>query len=196
MVHACAGRYRDRLAERKLHGTIPRDGTPLFEIERAAIRRFGLTAYGANLNAYVGGGSTLRIWVARRSLSKPVDPGLLDNLVGGGVASGYTAWETLLKECDEEAGIPRDVASQARPAGSVHSLHEVPEGLHNEVVYVYDLPLQPTFVPANCDGEVSEFRLAAVHDVLAWLERGDFAVEAGLVARDFMRRHGLAAANV
>lgn len=172
------------------------DDAPLLDIERAAMHRFGLTAYGANLNAYVEDGTSLRMWIARRSMSKPVDPGLLDSLVGGGIASGYTAWETLLKESGEEAGIPSDLALQARPAGQVRSLRTVPDGLHSEIVFVYDLLLPSTFVPVNSDGEVCEFYLASVRNVLTWLEHEDFSVEADLVTRDFLRRHDSVTADL
>lgn len=168
-----------------------RGGATLFHIERAAMRRFGLTARGANLNAYVGDGVTLRMWIARRSPTKPIDPGLLDNLVGGGVASGYGPWDTLLKECGEEAGIPAELAGNAQPAGKLLSLRQVPEGMHSEILYVYDLALPATFVPANQDGEVSELSLVSVRELLALLEQGEFSVEAGLVALDFLLRHAL-----
>lgn len=171
------------------------DGTPLFSIERAAVRRFGVTGYSANLNGYVRNDNDLCLWVARRSPRKPIDPGLLDNLVGGGIASGYSAWDTLIKECGEEAGIPEGLAACARPTGSLCSLHEVPEGLHSEIVYVYDLALSRAFVPTNRDGEVASFCLASIPDILVWLARGEFTFEASLVVRDFIRRYGLAVSS-
>jgi 8-oxo-dGTP pyrophosphatase MutT (NUDIX family) len=164
---------------------------PLFHIERAAMRRFGLTARGASLNAYVGSGASLRMWLARRSPTKPIDPGLLDNLVGGGVASGYAPWETLLKESYEEANLPVDVAANARFTGTVSSLREVCEGVHSEIIYVYDLALPTRFIPTNRDGEVSELRLATVPELLAMLEQREFSVEAGLIVIDFLLRHAL-----
>ena len=56
----------------------------------------------------------LQTWIARRSLSKPVGPGKLDQIVGGGVPIGVGLRDNLIKECAEEASIPRG----ARPPGA------------------------------------------------------------------------------
>lgn len=167
--------------------------TVLFDIERAAMHRFGLLAHGANLNGYVGEAASLHLWIARRSERKPIDPGLLDTLVGGGIGVGYTAWETLIKESAEEAGLPRDLVLQARSATPVRNVREVPDGLHRELVCVYDLALPASFEPVNRDGEVAGFHLASVQTVRAWLDGGRFSTEPGLVTRDFLRRHGFSA---
>ncbi len=47
------------------------------------------------------------MWIARRSPTKPIDPGMLDNLVGGGLAAGLTVAQTLVKEGWEEAASRR-----------------------------------------------------------------------------------------
>lgn len=167
------------------------DGARLFDIERAAMRCFGLVAHAAHLNGYADDGAAVRMWIARRSLSKSVDPGKLDNLVGGGVAVGYTVWETLLKECGEEAGIPRALATAAQPRGSLWSAHEVAGGLHRERIFVYDLALPEAFTPKNCDGEVAEFYLMTLRDVSTVIGGGEFSAEAGLVAGDFLYRGGV-----
>ena len=52
-----------------------------------------------------GAGGDVRMWLARRSATKAIDPGMLDNLVGGGIAAGATVAGTVIKEAWEEAGI-------------------------------------------------------------------------------------------
>lgn len=168
---------------------------PLFHIERAAMRRFGLIAHGVNLNAYVTDKKGLRIWTARRSMSKSIDPGLLDTLVGGGIASGYEPWGTLLKECNEEAGIPAELGRHVQPAGKIPSLHEVPGGLHREILHIYDLELPAEFTPVNNDNEVSEFHLLRPPDLLPLIGKSEFSVEAGLVTLDFLLRQSLVPCN-
>ena len=79
-------------------------GEPLARIERAAVKRFGIRGRAVHLNGIVETEHGPAMWVARRSAAKATDPGKLDNLVGGGVAAGLDAWQTLLKECREEAG--------------------------------------------------------------------------------------------
>ena len=56
------------------------------------------------------------MWIGRRSRSKPTYPGLLDNTVAGGCPTGMTARKCLIKECEEEAGIPADWAAKAPAA--------------------------------------------------------------------------------
>jgi len=168
-----------------------RDGAaPAFHIERAATRFFGLTSSAAHLNGYRGEPGRMRILVARRALTKAIDPGLLDNLVAGGVPSGQDPWQTLLRECGEEAGIARAVAQSARPAGVLQVCREVPKGLHSELLYVHDLELPAGFEPRNADGEVSEFTALNAGTLLQGIARGEMTVEAGLVAANFVSRHG------
>jgi 8-oxo-dGTP pyrophosphatase MutT (NUDIX family) len=152
----------------------------LFDIERAAARPFGLTTQAVHLNGIAGE----RMWLARRSATKPIDPGMLDNLVAGGIGSGFSVLETLIKEAWEEAGIPAELARTATPAGTASVLREVPEGVQSEIVSIYDLELPEDWLPQNQDGEVSEFKLLAFSEV----EREVLTFEAALVARDCLKR--------
>jgi 8-oxo-dGTP pyrophosphatase MutT (NUDIX family) len=156
----------------------------LFDIERAAARPFGLTTQAVHMNGIVGE----RMWLARRSATKPIDPGMLDNLVGGGVSLGFSAEATLVKEAWEEAGIPAELARKAKPGGTIGVLREVPEGVQSETISVYDLDLPADFRPENQDGEVSEFKLVTFAEV----EREVLAYEAGLVALDYLQRRARA----
>lgn len=153
----------------------------LFEIERAAARPFGLDTHAVHVNGISHDG---KMWLARRSPTKPIDPGLLDNLVGGGVTAGLSTMEVLLKEAWEEAGIPAELARRARPGGTAHILREVREGVQSETVHVYDLELPAGFRPRNQDGEVAEFLLVELHE----LERLELTLEAQLAAQDYFSR--------
>ena len=153
----------------------------LFEIERAAARPFGLRTHAVHVNGISHDG---KMWLARRSPSKPIDPGLLDNLVGGGLTAGLSAMEVLVKEAWEEAGIPAEIARRACPGGTTHILREVREGVQSETVHVYDLELPEGFQPRNQDGEVSEFLLTQLHEV----ETLELTLEAQLAAKDYFSR--------
>ena len=166
-------------------------GAALFHLERAAMRFFGLTSSAAHLNGFVVQNENPSIWIARRAATKAIDPGMLDTLVGGGVPSGEDAWRTLLRECAEEAGIPVALAQLARPAGVLRVCRGVPEGLHSEILYIFDLALPAGFTPRNADGEVSEFMALDAAQVFERIARGELTVEAGLVAADFALRHAL-----
>ena len=125
---------------------------------------------------------------------KSIDPGQLDNLVGGGVAAGLSVIETVVKEAREEAGMPRSLAESARPAGTVRIFRGQPDGIHRETLHVHDVELPPTFVPCNEDGEVVDCRLASVEEVAEWIgaRDGDRVVtaDASLVIVDWLIRHG------
>jgi 8-oxo-dGTP pyrophosphatase MutT (NUDIX family) len=166
-------------------------GEALFHIERAAMRFFGLTSSAAHLNGCVFRNENPIIWIARRAATKSIDPGMLDNLVAGGVASGQDAWQALLRECGEEAGIPVALAEKARPAGVLRVCRAVPEGLHSEILHIHDLALPADFAPRNTDGEVSEFLSLDAQALCERIARGEMTIEAGLVAADFAIRHGL-----
>lgn len=165
---------------------------PLFHIERAATRHFGLTVYASHLN-----GLTIRqgepyMWIGRRADSKSIDPGLLDNITAGRIARGMTPFETLVKESFEEAGIAGDMARGAKGAGAVRCKRAVEEGLHNEIIFVHDIILPESFAPANQDGEVAGFTCMPIAELMERLEKkpDDFTVDAALVAIDCLIRRG------
>jgi 8-oxo-dGTP pyrophosphatase MutT (NUDIX family) len=166
-------------------------GPPLAFIERAAARFFGVLTFAAHCNGYTRRGDELLMWIARRSAAKPIDPGMLDNLVGGGMAHGLSPRDTLLKEGWEEAGIPPALMHSATEGRSLQVLREVPEGCQHEEVHVHDLELPPAFTPVNQDGEVAEFRLCPLPEVIELIAAGELTVDASLVALDFLFRHGL-----
>ena len=163
------------------------DASPLFHIERAAARFFGTTTYAAHANGYCGG----RMWLARRARTKPIDPGLLDNLVGGGMCAGVEPLATIVREAWEEAGVPEAVARQARQAAMLEILREVPEGVQSETLFVFDLELPVDFEPRNQDGEVSEFRRVALCEARDLADGRRMTLDASLVARNFLARCAL-----
>jgi 8-oxo-dGTP pyrophosphatase MutT (NUDIX family) len=162
----------------------------LFELERAAARYFGIHTFAAHANGLVGDDDRWRMWLARRSPTKAIDPGLLDNLVGGGIAAGSDAAATLIKEAWEEAGIVETLSRRAQCVGSIDICRDTSDGLERETIYVHDLWLPADFAPANQDGEAVEHRLCAPEDVLAVLATDDITADASLVIVDFLIRHG------
>ena len=167
-----------------------RGDRPLFELERAAARYFGVHTYAAHLNGTVGEPGDWRMWLARRSRSKGIDPGLLDNLVGGGLAAGASIAVTVVKEAWEEAGIVPELAQGVLPAGIVQICRDQADGLHRETIYVHDLWLQQEFTPVNQDGEAVEHRLCIPDEVLKIIVGDDITADASLVIVDFLIRHG------
>lgn len=165
---------------------------PLFYIERAASRHFGLTMYASHVNGLTTRNGEPHMWIGKRADTKSIDPGKLDNLVAGRIQRGMFPYETMVKESFEEAGIAPELAKTSNGAGVVRCKREVEEGLHHEFIFVHDIFLPDSFVPHNQDGEVSGFECVPIADMLTRLETDpdEFTVDAALVALDCLIRHG------
>jgi 8-oxo-dGTP pyrophosphatase MutT (NUDIX family) len=164
---------------------------PLLLMERAALPYFGVAGYGVHMNGYVREGEQIKLWVARRSRDRATFPGKLDHLVAGGQPFGISLRENLVKECFEEAGIPRSRALLARPAGRVRYAVDLGQGLRPDTIFVFDLELPSDFLPANNDGEVESFYLWPLNEVGRRLrETTGFKFNCAPVIIDFLVRIG------
>ena len=84
------------------------------------------------------------------------------------------------------------LASQARPVGALSYNRVAERGLRPDVLYCYDIELPGDFVPQNTDGEVEEFMLLPIHQVMQIVHDSDeFKLNCNLVIVDFLVRHGL-----
>jgi hypothetical protein len=164
---------------------------PLLQMERAATVLFGTLSYGVNLNGFVGRGWAMKVWIARRAESKPVDPGMMDLIVGGGQPMGISPWNNLMKECQEEAGMPHGIAEQAKPCGIITLLAVIQGHMRVGLQFNYDLDLPESFAPQNTDGEVAEFLLVPVSELIDRLKSADdFSYDVAVVLIDFLIRQG------
>lgn len=169
----------------------------LATFERAASRFWGTTTFGAHCTGYVADdqGRPGHLWIARRAHTKATDPGLLDNLVGGGVPHGQTPAECVQREGWEEAGLTPAQMAGLRPGRRLRVARDIPEGFQLEEVSSYDLALPSGLVPCNQDGEVHSVHLMPAAEALARAARGEMTVDAALVTLDFALRHGLLPAD-
>ncbi|KAG7353387.1 NUDIX family hydrolase [Nitzschia inconspicua] len=154
---------------------------PWFLIERAAVNSLGVLEYGVHINGLVkaepsgngGDSSTVMdppplMWMARRSATKSKFPGMLDHIVAGGQPAGLSLMENVVKECEEEAGIPEDIALRnVHPTGviSYEAYDPKREKVSRVVLFNYDLYLPHDFVPTPVDGEVEEFFLWSIDEL-------------------------------
>ena len=168
-------------------------GAVLARIERASSRFWGTLTFGAHATGYVAdaNGRPTHLWIAQRAHNKATDPGLFDNLIGGGVAFGQTPLEALVREGWEEAGLSPTQMQAARVGRVIRLERDIPEGYQNERLHAFDLPLPHGVVPLNQDGEVAGFDLLPVQDALALAATPRMTVDAALVTLDFALRHGL-----
>ncbi|OMO80799.1 hypothetical protein CCACVL1_12746 [Corchorus capsularis] len=146
-------------------------GAPVFfSLERAAAPYFGIKAYGIHMNGYVEKDGQKFLWIGKRSPVKPTFPGMLDHLVAGGLDGispsacihelhpqtsfsakphGIACGENVIKECEEEAGIPRSLSVRAIPVGAVSYSDIDGDRFKRDVLFCYDLKLPEDFVPNN-----------------------------------------------
>jgi 8-oxo-dGTP pyrophosphatase MutT (NUDIX family) len=169
------------------------DGRVRCRIERAASRFWGTLTLGAHANGWVADadGRPAALWIAQRAFSKATDPGLHDNLVGGGVPAGQSPGQTLQREGWEEAGLPAALLATAVPGRVLALARDIAEGWQHEHLHVFDLRLPEGVAPANQDGEVHAFRCLPVAEAVALACGDTMTVDASLATLDFVLRHRL-----
>jgi 8-oxo-dGTP pyrophosphatase MutT (NUDIX family) len=168
---------------------------PYFLLERAATTYFGTKSYGVHINGYTRSSETGQIhslWVAKRSLQKSTWPGMLDHIVAGGQPHGLQLIDNVIKECEEEASIPKLLASQAQAVGAI-SYNGIDEwgNLKRDGLFCFDLELPLSFQPQPLDGEVEYFQLQDLTWVIDKIVEGGptgYKPNCNLVVIDFLIR--------
>lgn len=166
---------------------------PVAAVNRGVVAAFGLRSYGVHMNGWRRrADGEIELWIGVRARDKAIAPGKLDNMVAGGQPLGLGLMENLIKEADEEASIPADLARQARPVGCLTYVMENDDGLKPDVLFCYDLEVPGDFTPVNSDGETEKFVLMSARDALARVrDTDDFKFNVNLVLIDFCLRHGV-----
>ena|SRR5487761_60776 len=190
VAHGVVAKYRHEYFAVAEHWDAP----PRFDLDRGAVPFFGARAYGVHLNGWRRDDGALKLWIGRRAPDKIVAPDKLDNLVAGGIGRNHGLAETLLKEGEEEAALPRDLTARAVPAGAISYRMGTPDGVRDDVLFVYDIETPAAFTPRNTDGEIVSFALMNAAEVVARVrETDDFKFNVNLVIIDFALRHGVIA---
>ncbi|MDO4642079.1 MAG: NUDIX domain-containing protein [Neisseria sp.] len=166
-------------------------GKVLFALERSAFRPLGLLSNAVHINGMAECNGETGFWIGRRSPFKAVDPDKLDNVVGGGVASGESIEKAMVREGWEEAGLPEALLAGLACRSRLLSLRSVSRGLHREWLHIFDVWLPEGVVPENQDGEVAEFSLMGIDDLAGAMAEGLFMNDAMVATLDCCRRFGL-----
>ncbi|XP_040564357.1 uncharacterized protein [Lepeophtheirus salmonis] len=167
------------------------DSEPLLKMERSATCLFGLRQYGVDINGYVKHPEKgMCLWFQKRSHNKPTWPGRWDNFVGGGLSEGFGIFETAIKEANEEANVPNELAQKMQPKGCVSFFFESERGLFPQTEFVFDLELPLDFRPTVNDGEVEEFELLSIDHVISRILSKDMKMTSCPITIDFLFRHG------
>lgn len=158
------------------------NGDVVGTVERGAVRVLGITTCAVHL---VGLAPDGRMWVQKRSLNKPNDPGLWDTLMGGMLSAADSLPQALARETWEEAGLHVHALADVVHGG--HVLFSRPSsegrgaGFMVERIDWFRAVVPEGMAPDNQDGEVDEFALLPLDEVRAQVAQGLFTLEAGLV---------------
>ncbi|QPG73605.1 hypothetical protein FOA43_000917 [Brettanomyces nanus] len=175
---------------------------PYMQLERAFCPLLGVVMYGCHINGYVVMPDTgkIKMWVPRRSASKPSYPGMLDCTVAGGMGDRYGCLETVMKESYEEAGLTSSyMLKHVKSVGLISYLYQYERGtftsengfVQPEVEYIYDLEMDSATIPRPVDHEAEDFKLMGIEEVVRRLKNGEFKHNCAGVIVDFFMRHGI-----
>lgn len=169
----------------------------LFHVERAFAKVFGLVRHSIHVNGLVSEGGATKMWMGTRSSTKSRFPGMLDNMVAGGLPRLLSPLECAVKECWEEASVPPHISRAGlRLVGSLTrvGLEEFdPRFVRLEEIFVFDLQLPKGFTPVPCDGEVERFQQCTGDEVV--LRCANVKPDVLLVVADYLLRHQLLAVD-
>ena len=168
------------------------EGPVLALLDRGAIPAFGVMAAGVHLNGLVRRADGLHVWVGVRSHSKKVAPGQLDHLVAGGIPAGLSPEECLVKEAEEEASLPAELAGRARRVARLSYIMRNDQGMRRDILHAFDLELPEDVIPRPNDGEVERFELWPARRLLEAVRDTDAVkFNVNLVLIDLFLREGL-----
>ncbi|EPY50909.1 thiamine diphosphokinase Tnr3 [Schizosaccharomyces cryophilus OY26] len=177
----------------ELYSVFGPNGEVAFAVERGGYWLFGFVSYGVHCNIYVPPTPTtpMCLWVPTRSSTKQTWPGYLDNSVAGGISHGDSIVGTMVKECLEEANLSVSHSS-LRSRGIVSYIKFSQKKWYQpELQYVFDVPIDENTKLRPNDGEVAEFHLWTLDQVIQELAAGNFKPNCALVILDFLMRHGI-----
>lgn len=181
------------------------EGRLVATIDRNLAPYFGIDSIGVHLLCFVKEKSTdedetpqISLWMAQRSATKSSFPLKWDPTVAGGQPMELLHHENMMKEADEEAGIPSGMSRKATSVGCLSQMTCKADGscMKYSKYHVWDLQVSGEFQPHAKDGEVQSFELWGVEELLYEVKEGDKLRPAmRLVVTDFLIRHGVITAE-
>jgi len=175
-------------------------GELLFSIDRAAFPLLGIVAYGVHMIAYTrdAKGDVDKLWVSKRGNDVRGYKGFFDNTVSGGIPTGETPREALIREADEEAKLSKRDLANVKSCGTLSYFHiRKPEQgpdpglLHPGVQYIYEMVAPENFNPIPDGKEVESFHQLGCKEILEQIVGGKVKPFFTLVVIDFLLRHGV-----
>ncbi len=151
-------------------------------VEHGAVRVLGIATRAVHL---VGLAPDGRMWVQKRAMNKPNNPGQWDTLMGGMVSAADSLPQALARETWEEAGLRVQALAGLAHGGHVTfsrpSREGAGAGFMRERIDWFWAQVPEGMAPNNQDGEVEQFALLPPDEVRERVAQGQFTPEAGLV---------------
>ena len=172
-------------------------GGHILDMDGCGVDPFGIVSYAVHMIAYVENKEQGRkFWVPRRAKTKKSYPRMLDNTVGGSLRSGERPIDCIVREAAEEGGFPEEYTREnVRACGtlaySMDRTDDGKEGCQHQVQYLYEMEVPEGFVPKPCDGEVEEFMLIGIEEVVGALRGGEFKLNCGMTWMSYLVKHGI-----
>ena len=172
-------------------------GEHVLDIDGSGVDLFGIINSSVHMIAYVNTKEAERkFWVPRRAKTKMSFPGMLDNTVGGSLRSGERPIDCIVREAAEEGSIPESYTRKhVRACGTLSyqmdRTDDGREGCQFQVQYLYEMEVGEGIVLRPNDGEVEEFKLMRLDEVIHALRRGECKLNCGMTWMSYLVRYGI-----
>ena len=143
----------------------------ILKVDRCLLSIFGFPAYGVHCNGWKKKGKFFYMILSKRSKQINSFPGLFDNIIGGGQPNNLSFRENLDKEGYEEAGIKKNILENARFNSFTKYFLTFKETFNPSVIATFDLEIKNSFSLINKDGEVDEFKMFRLEEIMELLEK-------------------------
>jgi isopentenyldiphosphate isomerase len=170
-------------------------GEHVLDLDGCGIDMLGIVNFSVHLTAWVMTAEGIKIWVPRRALTKMSFPGMLDNTVGGSLATGEKPIDGMVRECEEEICLdPAYTLSHIKACGTLSFQLTVDDMLNpacqHQVQYLYEMELRQDIVPKIGDGEVGELHLLSLEELANAMKNGEVKLTCNMTYLAFLIRHG------
>lgn len=167
----------------------------VLDMDGGGVDVFGIVNFSVHMIGWVMTSEGTEIWIPRRALTKMSFPGMLDNTVGGCLASGERPIDGIVRECEEEI-CPDPVYTRLniKACGTDSFQLTVSDLLEpacqHQVQYLFEIELRQDIIPRIGDGEVGDLLLTTLDEVRQVMRDGKFKLTCKLTCMAFFIRHG------
>jgi isopentenyldiphosphate isomerase len=188
---SAVGKWRD-----ELFPIYSSEGEHVLDLDGCGVDRFGIVNPGVHLIGYVTTENERMFWIPRRSKTKATYPGMLDNTVGGSLASREKPIDCIVREAAEEALFPveytlANIKSCGTLSYQMAQMDNGKPGCQHQVQYLYEMEIGEDLVPKPGDGEVESFTLMSLEEVRMALSNGEFKLNCAMTWLAYLIRHGV-----